>query len=139
MSKPAMTDGELLASLGTDAQKWADAFGDRFAAIPSRGTLDTWFANALEAGRTAGRADVQFQQAPAKPGPCQFMVAEQTGAGIWRQVRGSSYWTTYDDAESEAQELAVKEPGSVYGVVAETVVDQITVKLDPVSLGPVAR
>jgi hypothetical protein len=54
--------------LGTDAQKWTDAFVERFDGIPvaahpngprnlDQGTLLGWFANAIEAGRRAGRAE----------------------------------------------------------------------------------
>lgn len=44
-----MTDGEFLHTLGDDANKWADAFLERF---PNCGihqhTLMGWFANAIE-------------------------------------------------------------------------------------------
>ncbi|MBO0863448.1 MAG: hypothetical protein J2P16_00040 [Mycobacterium sp.] len=58
-----LTAGELLAWLGTDAERWADAFLDaehgRLGADDDRrGWLIGWFANAIEAGRAAaGRGD----------------------------------------------------------------------------------
>lgn len=56
------TDGELLARLGTDAMKWAEEFVGTFLGhtIGPRSKVDkslmtAWFANALEAGRSASR------------------------------------------------------------------------------------
>lgn len=48
-----MGDGELLARMGTDAQKWAQ----EFVAIHGgdEGLMISWFAGAIEAGRAAGR------------------------------------------------------------------------------------
>lgn len=53
-----MSGGELLAHMGTDASKWTDEFM-RVQADPTAGPQDWgamvgWFANAIEAGRTAG-------------------------------------------------------------------------------------
>ena len=62
-----MTDAELLASMGTDAAKWTDAFTERFMVIPKDGefpddepvssyqwgTMVAWFASAIETGRSA--------------------------------------------------------------------------------------
>ena len=52
-----MSDGELLAEMGTDAVKWAQEFAVRtrigLDGSPG-GQLHVWFANAIEAGRTAG-------------------------------------------------------------------------------------
>lgn len=66
----AMQPGDMLAAVGTDGMKWADAFmqtacmdnplgrelrafphGDR---EPLHGTMLGWFCNAIEAGRSAG-------------------------------------------------------------------------------------
>jgi hypothetical protein len=59
-----MFSGEMLAYVGTDAQRWAQAFVERFA-VTGRyettndndpiGLMIGWFANAIEAGRAAGR------------------------------------------------------------------------------------
>ena len=43
-----------LDDMGTDGQKWAQAFVDRFGG--DEGLMIGWFANAIEAGRTAGMA-----------------------------------------------------------------------------------
>ena len=56
-----MTDGQLLAKMGTDASKWTDEF---LAIFPEGtndwGTLAGGFANAIEAGRgTEGESDLQ--------------------------------------------------------------------------------
>lgn len=59
------TDDELLARLGTDAEKWAEEFVSMFrASVVSRapgsvdeGVMIGWFANAIEAGRSAGLVD----------------------------------------------------------------------------------
>lgn len=57
------TDGEFLARVGADGQKWANEFlgrcGDRITEDTSPGSdfnhiTMGWFANAIEAGRTAG-------------------------------------------------------------------------------------
>lgn len=49
-----MTDGELLAKMGTDAYLWTQEFmrlhGD---SLPDEGNMIGWFANAIEAGRAA--------------------------------------------------------------------------------------
>lgn len=51
------TDGERLAEMGTDAQKWADEFmaifGERRDDIDS-GLMIGWFANAIMAGHDEG-------------------------------------------------------------------------------------
>jgi hypothetical protein len=63
---PAPTDGEILARMGTDAAKWTEEFLLRQAQRagqpgPSNadewGTMVGWFANAIEAGRAAGRVE----------------------------------------------------------------------------------
>lgn len=43
-----------LNDMGTDGQKWARAFVDRFGG--DEGLMIGWFANAIETGRTAGMA-----------------------------------------------------------------------------------
>jgi hypothetical protein len=53
-----VTDADFLASLGLDAQTWTDAFVDLLdegEAVDSHRLLG-WFANAIEAGRSAGYA-----------------------------------------------------------------------------------
>lgn len=54
-----MTDAELLQSMGTDARKWAHEFNriaqDLGTPEMDEGWLIGWFANAIEAGREAGR------------------------------------------------------------------------------------
>jgi|SRR5882724_5856851 len=57
---PSESDGEMLARLGTNGGKWAHEFYRRFSfAIDGdkldEGTMIGWFANAIEAGRTAGQ------------------------------------------------------------------------------------
>ncbi len=58
------SDGKRLARMGTDAQKWAAEFmklhGNKFSSDyeDNLGTWDlmvTWFANAIEVGRSAGQ------------------------------------------------------------------------------------
>lgn len=55
-----MSDGELLAEMGTDAAKWAKEFSRsmdaRLDSTPGE-RLHAWFCNAIEAGRTAGMAE----------------------------------------------------------------------------------
>jgi hypothetical protein len=51
-----MSDGELLAWMGTDATRWAHVFEMAAGRVPlddeeRRGWLIGWFANAIEAGR----------------------------------------------------------------------------------------
>lgn len=54
-----MSDGELLAYMGTDARRWADRYLATLRTAPDGsvrvnwGHLVTWFANAIEAGRNA--------------------------------------------------------------------------------------
>lgn len=67
-----MDDGELLAEMGTDAQKWSERFlhasGLENAGPDFRGTVLSWFANALEAGRSAGWSAGWTSQATGDPG-----------------------------------------------------------------------
>lgn len=52
------TDGDFLRRIGTDAERWAEEFAKRFGGRPwSHDDLRAWFANAIEAGRSAGYAD----------------------------------------------------------------------------------
>lgn len=53
------TVGQLLTRLGTDGRAWAREFLDRYhgeevGATVDEGLLISWFANAIEAGRSAG-------------------------------------------------------------------------------------
>jgi hypothetical protein len=52
-----MTDGALLTYMGTDAGRWAAQFVRLHPNGTDEGTLIGWFANAIEAGREAGRTD----------------------------------------------------------------------------------
>ena len=58
-------DPDLLRHMGTDAEKWAAEFckraesteaikAGRYGLMPDEGTVLSWFANAIEAGRAAG-------------------------------------------------------------------------------------
>lgn len=49
------TDPELLSHMGTDAAKWASEFVKLHGG--DEGLMLGWFANAIEAGRSAGHAD----------------------------------------------------------------------------------
>ena len=56
LKKPE-TDGELLARLGTDAQLWAKEYVNKVYNYPEYDIEHftmTWFANAIEAGRSEG-------------------------------------------------------------------------------------
>ena len=49
-----MSDGDLLAKMGTDAKIWANEYMERFGnELPDEDNLMGWFANAIEAGRGA--------------------------------------------------------------------------------------
>lgn len=53
-----MTDAELLTYMGTDAQKWSEKFLeviDPMSIDIDEALMIGWFANAIEAGRAAGR------------------------------------------------------------------------------------
>jgi hypothetical protein len=59
-----MNDVEMLAQMGTDAQKWAQewcriadeiSIGKDKRTLMDEGWMIGWFANAIEAGRMAGR------------------------------------------------------------------------------------
>lgn len=59
-----MSAGELLKHLGTNGQRWTDAFlhmTDLANAGPDfRSTVHGWFANALEAGRSAAASSSEY-------------------------------------------------------------------------------
>jgi hypothetical protein len=60
MSAREETDGGILARLGVDAEKWANEFmavNDGEDLGIDEGVLLAWFANAIEAGRSAGFMD----------------------------------------------------------------------------------
>jgi hypothetical protein len=55
-----MTDGELLAYMGTDAAKWADEFckvARDHGHNLDEGWVLGWFANAIETARDIGRPE----------------------------------------------------------------------------------
>ena len=56
MDPVSESDGQLLARLGTDAQLWAREFIrlHGYSFIKDEGLMISWFANAIEAGRSAG-------------------------------------------------------------------------------------
>lgn len=58
------SDGDMLARLGTDGQLWADEFikvSDKIGEHNIREMLHVWFANAIEAGRSAGAGSWSVQ------------------------------------------------------------------------------
>lgn len=63
-SANALSDAELLAYLGTDAQRWAHSCIDHAHNTDKadEGFLIGWFANAIEAGRAAGRVAAQVDE-----------------------------------------------------------------------------
>jgi hypothetical protein len=67
-----LSDGDLLQAMGTDAEKWAAAFKtiNRLRVL-DEDLLTGWFANAIEAGREAGR-----QAHPAEPPPVSIIRTE---------------------------------------------------------------
>jgi len=59
MSSGTETDGQVLARMGVDAAKWTDEFmriNPDLNVPDAWGVMVGWFANAIEAGRMAGRA-----------------------------------------------------------------------------------
>jgi hypothetical protein len=61
MERVIVTDVDFLRSVGTDGAKWAAEFhriaiGLGYSAM-DEGWLIGWFANAIEAGRDAGRCE----------------------------------------------------------------------------------
>ena len=50
-------DAKTLDDMGTDAAKWTDEFMRINPLGPDWGAMVAWFANAIEAGRTAGRRE----------------------------------------------------------------------------------
>lgn len=58
MAKTEQTEGDLLADVGTDGHKWAQAFiAKEFKPDEiDEGLMIGWFCNAIEAGRSAGSA-----------------------------------------------------------------------------------
>ena len=59
-----MSDIDILAKMGTDAEVWADEYMERFAnELPDRGNLIGWFANAIEAGASReARTHIDFPE-----------------------------------------------------------------------------
>lgn len=78
-----VTDPELLAMLGTDAQRWAWEFGRVAAGVPDmldQGWLIAWFGNAIQAGWDAGyRAHAQKVEAER---PATGYVSPTTAADL---------------------------------------------------------
>ena len=55
-----MNAGEMLAAMGTDAQKWAEAFcqiKERTSFKIDEALMTGWFANAIEAARISIKKD----------------------------------------------------------------------------------
>jgi hypothetical protein len=57
----ALGESEVKLHDTTDAQVWTDEFCKHFGLIDARGEMLGWFANAIEAGHTAGDADAAEQ------------------------------------------------------------------------------
>lgn len=60
-----MSSGDLLAHMGTDAQRWAEEWCKKAVALEMDGRdlidedwMTSWFANAIEAGRNAGMSEI---------------------------------------------------------------------------------
>lgn len=65
----AMTPGAMMAALGDDAERWADAFLQHVARNPSiatdRAVMIGWFAGAIEAATDRRRARAVYRSAAA--------------------------------------------------------------------------
>lgn len=84
-------DGEMLARLGTDAHEWANEFlevvgsqiqqaideGKQFTPTSLLDTMRTWFANAIEAGLSAGHAAAQGVEDERKVWFCKIGFADE--------------------------------------------------------------
>ena len=77
---PPETDGELLARLGTDAELWAEEFILKFGAqynLDHEHEIMTWFANAIEAGKSEGWSEGHLWAGEARACKCEIKERER--------------------------------------------------------------
>lgn len=87
-----MTDAEQLAYMGVDAQKWAQEWckvavdlGNQGHEVVDEGWMIGWFANAIEAGRAAGKSeDAQKQAEPEDETPTHIFEPYDANPTICR-------------------------------------------------------
>lgn len=105
-SLPRETDGALLARLGTDAEKWTREFLDRLLTHSQvldpidEGWVLGWFANAIEAGRSAGIASIPPIPAPSRDEYVTAFLAIMRDAAVAEMGRDPSP-EEVDEAKAE--------------------------------------
>ena len=83
------TDGQMLARLGTDAQNWAQEFMRIIGPNPvDEGLMVSWFANAIESGRSAGQMKA----------PVSVAVLHTQSFESWKAIIGESIHTAFRKA-----------------------------------------
>lgn len=80
------SDGQVLARLGTDADKWAAEFARRFGA--DHALMLGWFASAIMAGHDAGRAERGKRPGAEEAAQVVFEALGQAGIA-WEQIPGA--------------------------------------------------
>lgn len=127
---PTLTDAALLDQMGTDAAMWASEFVNRFNVIAAEDLMVGWFANAIEAGRSAALAaanppapslgieyppfhDPAAASPPAQadetdPGDVPFPARRAMQQALWDEcIRpGDNEWTTWTDSIALAETAA---------------------------------
>lgn len=127
---PKESDGDVLARMGTDAAKWTDKFM-RVQADPTSGPLEWgtmvgWFANAIEAGKAAGRSEWQDRN----PGQVEKLTAELAGVRKQRdahltELRGQvDAWRGKHDALADELDDMRDTAANLEGNVAQARADR---------------
>lgn len=87
-------DAELLNYVGTDAEKWTEQFLAH-AGLDNAGpdfvsTMHSWFANAIEAGRTAGFSSLyeELRHAASNHGvdTSEYYSPGQLAEGLYKEI-----------------------------------------------------
>ena len=83
------TDGQMLSRLGTDARNWAQEFMRIIGPNPvDEGLMVSWFANAIEAGRSAGQMQA----------PVSVAVLHTQSFESWKAIIGEGFHTAFRKA-----------------------------------------
>lgn len=102
-------DGAFLQRIGTDAKKWSIEFMERFFNSPTtidQSDLIGWFANAIEAGRTAGYAKGQADLSSAVADRTALLDFFRSPEGLGMGQDGDDHgWSTGETAVKMMREL----------------------------------
>lgn len=112
LTGPVHTDGDLLAELGVDPQKWSIAFNEKTRLNVDEETLRAWFSNAISAGESRGyQTGLTAQAGTQEPDPD---ASDTNWASRNHPDRVAEYVTTGKTPEQKLDEVTAvsSDPGN---------------------------